>query len=111
MPGEPFLLRLTFLALKPLVHDNSVSVRLLDEAGQLRQMHDLQPVLGAIPTLKWIRGTRVTDPHPLSVPDDISGDMVRATLVVYKRFRGVPLPPLDGRMGEVPLGEWKILER
>jgi hypothetical protein len=110
-PGEAFLVNLTFLSLKPLVNDNSVSVRLLDQAGQLRQMHDLQPALGAIPTLKWIRGTRVTDPHPLSVPDDISGDVVRATLVVYERFRGIPLPPLDGRMGGVPLGEWKILER
>jgi len=110
-PGEQFIMNLTFLALKPLVHDNGVSVRLLDEVGQLRQMHDLQPALGAIPTLKWIRGSRITDPHPLSVPDDITGEIARATLVVYERFRGVPLPPLDGRMGSVPLGEWKILER
>ena len=105
-------LRLTFLALKPLVNDDGVSVRLLDGAGGLRGMHDLQPVLGALPTLKWIRGSRVVDPHPLQVPEDWSEDTVRAALVVYERFRGTSLRPLDGRMGVmVPLGEWEVVGR
>ncbi|UCC64861.1 MAG: hypothetical protein JSV36_07415, partial [Anaerolineae bacterium] len=110
-PDDQLLVRLTFLALKPLVSDNGVSVRLLDEAGQWRQMHDLQPALGALPTLKWIRGARIVDPHPLSVPPDITGGAVRATLVVYENFLGTPLPPLDGRMTQVPLGEWAVRTR
>jgi hypothetical protein len=110
-PGDPLTLRLSFLALKPLLRDDGVSVRLLDGAGGLRDMHDLQPVLGAIPTLKWVRGSRVTDPHPLTVPDDLTEGVVRATMVVYERFRGTPLRPLDGRVGEVPLGEWTISGR
>jgi hypothetical protein len=109
-PGDELLLRLTFLALKPLVDDDSISVRLLDENGQWRYLHDLQPALGAIPTLKWIRGSRVTDPHPLLVPLDIDGDVLRASLVVYERFRGNVLPPMDGRMDGVPLGEWGLEE-
>ena len=111
VPGTSLTLRLDFLALKPLVDDYGVSVRLLDGAGGLRDMHDLQPALGAIPTLKWIRGSRVTDPHPLQVPDDLDGGTVKATLVVYERFRGSLLLPLDGRMRAVPLGEWRVMER
>jgi hypothetical protein len=108
---DPFLLHLTFLALKPLVEDYKVSVRLLDEAGQWRHMHDHQPALGAVPTLKWIRGSRVTDPHPLSIPSDIPTGVIRATAVVYENFRGTPLHPLDGRIREIPLGEWGIVRR
>jgi hypothetical protein len=109
--GDELTLRLKFVALKPLVNDNGVSVRLWDEAGWLRQMHDLQPALGAIPTLKWIRGSRVIDPHPLLVPYDLDGEVVRASLVVYENFRGTPLIPMDGRMETVPLGEWLIQGR
>ena len=110
-PGDTLTLRLDFLALKPLVNDYGVSVRLLDGAGELKAMHDLQPALGAIPTLKWIQGSRITDPHPLQIPDDLSAGTVRAELVVYERFRGVSLKPLDGRLGvTVPLGEWEVVE-
>jgi hypothetical protein len=109
--GDELTLRLNFVALKPLVNDNGVSVRLWDEAEQLRQMHDLQPALGAIPTLKWIRGSRVADPHPLLVPHDLDGEVVRASLVVYENFRSTPLIPMDGRMETVPLGEWPIRGR
>jgi 4-amino-4-deoxy-L-arabinose transferase-like glycosyltransferase len=108
-PGDTLTLRLDFLALKPLVNDYGVSVRLLDGDGNLKAMHDLQPALGAIPTLKWIRGSRITDPHPLQIPEDLDTDTVRAELVVYERFRGVSLKPLDGRLGmTVPLGEWEM---
>jgi hypothetical protein len=86
-------------------------VRLLDEEGNWRYVHDLQPALGAIPTLKWIRGSRVTDPHPLLVPLDMDGDVIRASLVVYDNFRGNVLPPMDGRMDGVPLGEWELEDR
>jgi hypothetical protein len=108
---ETLLLHLTFVAQRPLVGDYSVSVRLWDAAGQLRQRHDLQPALGALPTLKWIQGSRVVDPHPVFVPSDVPEGGVTASAVVYDGFRGTPLPPLDGRMGEVPLGEWVLSRR
>jgi hypothetical protein len=111
-PGDRFPLRLTFLALKPLVSDDAVSVRLSNAAGRwLYPPHDLQPALGAIPTLKWIRGSRVIDLHSFPVPVDIVGDRLSASLVVYERFRGMTLPPLDGRMDAVPLGEWTVSGR
>jgi hypothetical protein len=109
--GDDLDLQITFLGLKPLVSDNAISVRLLDEVGNWRYVHDLQPALGAIPTLKWIRGSRVTDPHPLQVPLDMDGAVIRALLVVYDNFRGNVLPPMDGRMDGVPLGEWGFDDR
>jgi hypothetical protein len=110
-PGDELLIRLTFLALKPLVSDDSISVRLLDDEGKWRYLHDLQPGLGAIPTLKWIRGSRVVDPHPIPVPLDMDGDVMEAVLVVYERFRENTLPPMDARMDGVPLGEWGLQDR
>jgi hypothetical protein len=110
-PGDELLVRLTFLALKPLVSDHSISVRLLDQEGKWRYLHDLQPGLGAIPTLKWIRGARVVDPHPIPVPWDMDGERMGAALVVYERFRGDTLPPMDARMDGVPLGEWRLQDR
>lgn len=104
--GEPLTLHLAFLALQPLTYDLRVSVRLWDRNGALRVQHDQQPALGAIPTLKWIRGSRVTDPHPLTASADL--DVARGTLVVYEYFRGVVWVALDARMGETPLGEWAV---
>jgi hypothetical protein len=108
--GEALDVRLTFLALKPLVSDNSVSVRWMEETGRWLARHDKQPALGALPTLKWIRGSRVVDPHPFEIPADVNGDLIQAEMVVYEAFRGTPLYPLDGRMRRVPLGAWQLSE-
>ena len=108
VPGDDLPIRLSFIALKPLVTDNATSVRLLDGTGQWHYLHDMQPGLGAIPTLKWIRESRVIDPHPLPIPLDMGGEVARASLVVYERFRGTTLPPMDPRLIDVPLGEWGL---
>ena len=107
-PGDELPLRLDFIAFKPLVDDYATSVRLMDGTGQWHYLHDMQPGLGAIPTLKWIRGSRVIDPHPLPIPLDMDGEVARAALVVYERFRGTTLPPMDPRLIDVPLGEWGL---
>jgi len=96
----------TLAALHPLTSDDATSVRLMDADGRWLARHDMQPGLGAVPTLKWIRGSRVVDRHLLPVPEDFDGDAVQAALVAYERFREATLPPLDGRFGEVPLGTW-----
>jgi hypothetical protein len=112
--GGTLMVQLAFLTLKPLVSDDAISVSLWAPEGGLLDRHSMQPALGAIPTLKWIRGTRVLDPHPLRVAPELQGEVVRASLVVYERFRGpaTPLRPLDGRVGEVQvwLGEWPVSE-
>jgi hypothetical protein len=105
-PGETMALDVTLVALRPLTSDDATSVRLADGDGRWLDTHDCQPGLGAVPTLKWIRGSRVVDRHLLEIPEGFSGDSVRATMVAYERFRMAPLPPMDRRFGEVPLGTW-----
>ncbi|MBU0705083.1 MAG: hypothetical protein KKC18_14595, partial [Chloroflexi bacterium] len=107
-PGETMTVDVTLVALRPLTADAAVSVRLMDADGRWLDRHDIQPALGAIPTLKWIRGSRVVDRHLLRIPGDFTGDEVQAALVAYERFRMTSLVPLDGRFSEVPLGAWSI---
>jgi hypothetical protein len=105
-PGGTALADVRWVALTPLTEDYAVSVRLMDAEGRWLARHDMQPALGAVPTLKWIRGSRVVDRHPLPVPEDFGGDTVQAALVIYERFREATRPTLDGRFTEVPLGTW-----
>jgi hypothetical protein len=98
----------TLVALRPLTTDDHTSVRLMDASGRWLDSHDSQPALGAVPTLKWIRDSRVVDRHLLSVPDDFTGGEVWATLVAYEGFRMTDLVPMDGRFVQVPLGAWEL---
>ena len=107
-PGKMVAVDVTIMALRPLVSDDGTSVRLIDGEGRWLAAHDCQPALGAVPTLKWIGGSRVIDRHLLPLPEDFAGGEVRATLVAYERFRMTALPPMDGRFSEVPLGTWTL---
>jgi len=106
--GETVAVDVTLVALRPLTSDDATSVRLTDGDGRWLATHDYQPALGAVPTLKWIRGSRVVDRHLLPLREDFTGGEVRATLVAYERFRMTPLPPMDGRFSQVPLGMWVV---
>jgi hypothetical protein len=105
---DTLALDVSLVALRPLTSDVAISVRLMDAEGRWLARHDMQPALSAVPTLKWIRGSQVVDRHVLALPEDFSGPEVRATLVAYERFRMAPLPPMDGRFSEVPLGTWTL---
>ena len=102
--GEMMAMDVTLVALRPLTSDDGTSVRLKAAGGRWLDTHDSQPALGAIPTLKWIRGSRVVDRHLLRIPQDFAGGEVWATFVAYERFRMTPLPSMDARFGEIPLG-------
>ncbi|MFQ6101422.1 MAG: protein O-mannosyl-transferase family [Anaerolineae bacterium] len=104
-PGETMVVDVTLVALRPLTDDDATSVRVMNGAGQW-VAHDMQPALGAVPTLKWIRGSRVVDRHLLPLPEDFAAGEVWATLVAYERFRMTSLTPMDGRFGPIPLGTW-----
>jgi hypothetical protein len=107
-PGGEALIEARLAGLRPLTSDYAISIRLTDEDGRWLARHDWQPALGAIPTLKWIRGSQVVDRHMLPVPGDFVGISVRAELVAYERFREAPLPSMDGRFGQAPLGAWPV---
>lgn len=99
--GENLILDLNWLTTSPLVADYAISVRLHDETGAWLGMHDMQPGMGAIPTLKWVsRGLSILDPHPF----DWAGDSpAYASVVVYERFRLTPLSATNGEVSTLNL--------
>ncbi|MCX7938507.1 MAG: DUF2723 domain-containing protein [Thermoflexales bacterium] len=82
-----------WLAARNLTSDYVVSVRA--ESEGIYRIHDGVPALGALPTLKWIRGARVSDPHPLPL-EGYSGAL-RCSVVVYESSTRFVLPLLDER--------------
>jgi hypothetical protein len=113
-PGQTLYLPQRFAASRPVLRDLVVSVRLVgyEEDGVHWAWWDLDdgvPALGAIPTLKWIAGSRVWDPHWLAVAEEATpGQELGGLVRLYDAFTGAPLPILDERMGEgvvaVPVG-------
>lgn len=85
--GSERIVDLTWLSARSLVDDYVVSVRVDDRA------HDGVPALGALPTLKWFRGSIVDDRHPVVR----SGASETGGVVVYDSAAGVDLPLLDER--------------
>jgi hypothetical protein len=72
-------------------------------------LNDSVPALGAIPTLKWIGGSTVYDPHVVTVDGAaVPGQTVGGLLVVYDAFTGRPLPILDEGISQqttwIPIG-------
>ncbi len=100
---------LQWLALRPLTRDYSVSVQALGPGW--RAQDDGTPALGAIPTLKWIRGIQVRDRHRLTRPEGAKGQGA-LTVAVYDAFTLEPLIVLDDRFlklgqGQGPqVGQW-----
>ncbi|MFQ5946865.1 MAG: hypothetical protein ACE5NC_11575, partial [Anaerolineae bacterium] len=103
---------LLFVAQGPLTRDYAVSVRLTSASGGPISAHDSTTALGAIPTLKWIRGTRIHDPHFLPVPEQAAPGTALLSLVVYDAFTLNPLAILDEKISQVgpaiPLGSIEI---
>jgi len=97
-PGEDVWLRPRFLALRPLTVDDSVSVGLARPDLGWERKSDGTPALGAIPTLKWVRGWRVEDPHALPLSPDAPVGPATVTVAVYDAFTLAPLHVLDERL-------------
>ncbi len=95
--GQDVTLSPRFLTLRPLVADYSVSAGLSRPDLGWEAKSDSTPALGAIPTLKWVRGWQVTDRHILSL-DEVSPGSAICTLTVYDAFTLEPLSVLDERL-------------
>jgi hypothetical protein len=96
--GSALTLTPRWLALRPLNADYAVSVGLERRDPAWQRKADGVPALGAIPTLKWLRGWQIEDAHPLAVPSDAPRGAATLTLAVYDAFTGAPLPVLDERL-------------
>jgi 4-amino-4-deoxy-L-arabinose transferase-like glycosyltransferase len=113
-PGDTVKVELRLVAKKPILHDYVVSVRLTDEAGRLLSQDDTVPALGAIPTLKWIRGSSIGDAHFVRVPIGAQAGTLKLSLIVYDAFTMRPLGVLDDRLVKlgpsVPLARLELGE-
>ncbi|HQE91291.1 MAG TPA: DUF2723 domain-containing protein [Anaerolineae bacterium] len=96
--GTP-VLNLHWRVARPIVNDYAVSVRFLGANGAWLGMHDIQPGLGALPTLKWIiRDGSLLDPHPFNVTESPT----TVAITVYERFRLTPLAAPEGEVVMFP---------
>jgi len=111
LPEDTVRVELRLVAKKPLLRDYVVSVRLTDEVGRLLSQDDTVPALGTIPTLKWIRGSSISDVHFVPVPVGAEAGSLRLSLVVYDAFTMRKLGVLDDRLAKlgtsVPLAQLK----
>ncbi len=113
-PGQTLKLQQNFFSSRPIFSDIVVSVRLVgfEDDGFHWSWWDLDdnvPAMGAIPTLKWIGGSAVRDPHWLIVDEEAwSGQSVSPLLRLYDAFTGRSVPILDERISNetpwLPLG-------
>lgn len=97
---------LELIAQRPLLADYSLSLSL--EGDGWRAQHDGTPALGAIPTLKWLRGWRVRDLRLLQVPAEAEGGAV-LRLGVYDAFTLQLLPIGDDRLARLGQGMQAVL--
>ena len=96
------------LAARPLTADLSVKVALIGPGYAWQTASDGTPAGGAIPTLKWIAGSRVTDVRILTIPAGAAPGEAQLALAVYDAFTQQPLAILDPTLAAqgptVPLG-------
>lgn len=93
--GDALDIDLEFQAMRPILTDYTVSVALTGPDYRWRILSDQTPVGGALPTLKWIAGSRLTDHHLLTIPMDAALGPAQLTLVMYDAFTQQSLPILD----------------
>lgn len=111
--GESPLIWQYFHASWPLVRDTAVSIRLVGYEPDSQQWAwaDLDedfgtPAMGGIPTLKWIAGSTIYDPHRFTIPATATpGQTVGLTLGLYDAFTYRPIPPLDEQF--TPATPWR----
>ena len=99
--GDQLKVDLRWLSARPITTDDIVSVRVDGDSfpaaspAAFHAAHDGVPALGALPTLKWICGSKVTDRHPIAL-GDYRGPL-RGSVVVYDSSTQQQLPALDER--------------
>lgn len=95
-PGAVVPLTLYWRALLAPATDYSMSVRLLDAAGQEVSRTDSQnPVIGSYPTSHWVANEVVADYHELQLPPDLPQGTYHWIVVVYR---------------SLPSGRWENLQ-
>jgi hypothetical protein len=117
-PGTRVRLGQEFAASRPVLSDQVISLRLVgyQADGQRWAWWDLDdsvPAMGAIPTLKWVSGSRVHHPVYSTIsPDAQPGQPSEPLLLLYDAFTAHQLPILDEQITQrapwIPIGRVPI---
>jgi len=108
-PGQTFAIALEFMAARSLNQDLTVKVAVLGQNWSAAV--DTTPVGGGLPTLKWVRGARVTDQFTLTVPNTAPPGPAKVILGWYDAFTQRDLPLLDPRLAQLgPVVELGVIE-
>jgi hypothetical protein len=91
--GDQLKVDLRWLSAQAITTDDTISARV--DGDSFHAAHDGVPALGALPTLKWIRGSTISDRHPIAL-GDYRGPL-RGSVLVYNSFTQQQLPALDER--------------
>jgi hypothetical protein len=83
--GEPLSVALYWRAEASPPQDETVSVQLLNAAGNLVAQHDGEPANGGAPMTTWPADRIVEDSHQISLPGDLAPGDYRLSVVVYDR--------------------------
>jgi len=109
-PGDRLTLDLNFAATRPILRDYVVSVQMTGQGWRVSD--DSVPAMGAIPTLKWIAGSMITDRHVLKIPADAVPGPATISLILYDAFTQEPLALLDAALIQqgqsIPIGTWTV---
>jgi hypothetical protein len=92
-PGSPLEVTLHWHALETPDRNYHSFVHLLDADGAIVVQHDGPPSAGKRPTLGWLPGEYLTDPHPLQLPADLPDGTYRLGVGLYD-------PATGRRLGE-----------
>jgi hypothetical protein len=95
-PGAEVKINLNFTAARPLLRDTVVSVQITGNGWRVTD--DSVPALGAVPTLKWIAGSPVLDPHTLKIPENAAPGPAQVSVILYDEFTQEPLALLDAEL-------------
>ncbi len=105
-PGTAVRVHQEFAAERPILRDLGLATRLIGLAPDgfawawLNPDPDSDiPAMGAIPTLKWIAGSRIDHPRTLTVGETaVPGQQIEGFLRPYDVFTNRPLAILDARI-------------
>ncbi|MBI5031829.1 MAG: glycosyltransferase family 39 protein [Chloroflexi bacterium] len=94
--SDSLLVKLDWRALASMTEDYTVFVHLIDAQGNTLTQNDSQPQHSKYPTSFWDKGEIVIDPHPLTIPRDLSPGQYRIEIGVYRASDGTRLGLSDG---------------
>ena len=110
--GQYVPLTLFWRALNDVPEDWSVSLRILDERGNVVWSEDIAaPVIGMYPTSRWIDGEVVADYHELAVPPDMPPADYQWAVVVYRQAKDGKFEQLRDGHGntQIPGGTFTVV--